>query len=1144
MGGTVKGIIVEIGGDTSGLQKAFSKVNASTASLSKELRNINSLLKLDPSNTTLLAQKQEVLKNNIEETSNKLKSLKEAQKIADEEIEKGTEISKENYRALQREIENTQIKLNKMKAEASKWTSAGNAMEEFGNKVSKISSKVDKLGTTLTTGLTVPIATLAGATVGATSNFESSMTKVAATMGITAKEIEKGSESYKILEEAAKKCGETTKYSASEAAEALNYLALAGYDAKKSAEVLPKVLNLAAAGDLNLAAASDMVTDAMAALNLETQELDKYINEITKTSQKSNTSVAQLGEATLTCAGAVTTSKMSLETMNTELGILANNGIKGAEGGTHLRNIILSLTSPTDVAAKAIKSLGINVTDSKGNIRDLNDVMSDFNKKLDGMSDAKKTNIISTIFNKTDISAVNALIKGSGDEFSNLKKEIKNCGNAAQDMADTMNSDLNGQVTLLKSQIESISITTGKKLIPTAKKAVTNVSNLASKFSELNDEEVENIVKTGLLIASIGPATKIIGKLGSATGTTITTMGNLSKAIANVKNGVKTADGQVGSFTKTLSLLTNPTTLAVVGITAVTGALVAYAIEQEKEKKSMNGLREAIDDQTKSWNNLETSRKDFISTNSTEIVQLENLQTELRKVTDENGKVKEGYKDRAEFVLNQLNSALGTEYSLNNDLIGQYDDLTQKIQATINAKKADLFLEAYNAQYVESLKKRAEATDNVANLQKQYNEDISKMNELDQKINEQLENGILVSDAYLQAREKARESSELHKQALEEEKNQLIQYGNTVVNYENLQAAALTGSSEQITLALANLDEAINRTTINTEESYAKQLFAKDEQVAQMKNLLSEEEIANNETLTREVKARQDSLTTQRNDLVNHFLENAKTLNTLGEEEIEAFKWIATNSSTKYSENIGLMSPDVQNQLKDITNAVNYNVTPMSLVTGNLGQQQEKAYDEKISVMQDDSTKNLETITQIIDNDTEVKRAAGDLGWGASESFNIRADVEQQGKNFDTGISTGIDNNAGVVYDSIRRLGDRMVAELQASIDAHSPSRESMESGENFDDGIIKGVENRSKNVLQAVKKLGISSVQALEKSFVPNFSEIEKFNGKITNKVINGTNTIFTTPNIIFNVQEMNEENLKRCFDFINRKYGSYYPT
>lgn len=221
------------------------------------------------------------------------------------------------------------------------------SIDEYGNEVQESSDKTsvfadvlkaELLSSAIKEGikkLADGIKTIATAATQTGMSFEASMSQVAATMGMTTEEIANGSAEYEILSKAAQDCGKATMFSASQSAEALNYLALAGYDAEKAASTLPRVLNLAAAGGLDLAYASDLVTDSMAALGLETSELDNYIDEMAKTSQKSNTSVAQLGEATLVCAGTVALTGQSLETMNTALGVMANNGLKGAEGGTH-----------------------------------------------------------------------------------------------------------------------------------------------------------------------------------------------------------------------------------------------------------------------------------------------------------------------------------------------------------------------------------------------------------------------------------------------------------------------------------------------------------------------------------------------------------------------------------------------------------------------------------------------------------------------------------------------------------------------------------------------------------------------------------------------------------------------------------------
>ncbi len=517
------------------LKTLETELNQAKADFDKEI----SALEKNATETEKLTAKKKLLEKETEIQSQKVEDLKRQLDIETNSEEKNEEA-----------IANKKLELTKAETELNKYQSE---LKETTNELSKHSISTDKLKTNLSnigtictelgkklSIISIAIAGLIGKAISVGMEFDDSMKQVAATMGITASEIENGSESYNILENAAKECGETTKYSASEAAEALNYLALAGYDAEKSAKVLPKVLNLAAAGNLDLATASDMVTDAMAALSLQTEDLDRYIDEMAKTSQKSNTSVSQLGEATLTCAGTVSMAGMSLETMNTELGILANNGIKGAEGGTHLRNIILSLTSPTDSAAKAIKNLGINVTDSKGNIRDLNDIMQDFNKKLDGMSDAKKTDIISSIFNKTDISAVNALIKDSGEEFSNLNNEIKNANGSAKDMADTMNSSLKGKMTLIKSQIESIAITVTDKLMPTIEKLFEKISDALSWISSLDDSTQSIIVTIGLIIVALGPLLIIIGAIANGASALIGIMGAIATPVL-VVIGVITA---------------------------------------------------------------------------------------------------------------------------------------------------------------------------------------------------------------------------------------------------------------------------------------------------------------------------------------------------------------------------------------------------------------------------------------------------------------------------------------------------------------------------------------------------------------------------------------------------------------------------
>ena len=350
----------------------------------------------------------------------------------------------------------------------------GGAVKDAGAETEKSSGKMETLGKVAKgIGAALAAAVVAvGAAIGAASakinecvevyaGFEDSMMQVAATMGMTAEEIAGGSTDFKMLEQAAKEAGANTRFAASEAAEALNYLALAGYDAEQATAALPGVLNLAAAGGMALGQASDMVTDSMGALKMQTSEMGVFMDQMAKASQKSNTSVKQLGEATLVCAGTVNSTGQSLTTMNTALGILADNGVKGAEGGTHLRNVLLSLASPTDKAAATLKDLGVSVYDNQGNMRDLGDVMTDLNKELGSLSQEERTNALSNIFNKTDLNSVNFLLEGTNGRFKELSGLIEDSAGAATSMAETMEAGLAGTERSFASAVEGMQIEIG-----------------------------------------------------------------------------------------------------------------------------------------------------------------------------------------------------------------------------------------------------------------------------------------------------------------------------------------------------------------------------------------------------------------------------------------------------------------------------------------------------------------------------------------------------------------------------------------------------------------------------------------------------------------------------------------------------------
>lgn len=308
----------------------------------------------------------------------------------------------------------------------------GNTAEESGKKFGGLSSILKGVGTAITAA-SAAAGGFAVVSVRTGMEFDKSMAQVAATMGITMNQLNTQVGSVETafghfegtLRDYAQFMGSNTAFSAKQAADALNYMALAGYDAEKSMRMLPNVLNLAAAGGMELAAASDMVTDAQSALGLSLAETSQMVDKMAAASSKSNTSVAQLGSAFLTIGGTAKNLAGGTTELATALGILADNGIKGSEGGTALRNIVMSLSKPTEKSAKLMKRLGVEAFDAQGNLLPLNETFADLENALSKMSQKRQVEVLGTMFNKFDLKSVNALLATSSARWNELSTAIE-----------------------------------------------------------------------------------------------------------------------------------------------------------------------------------------------------------------------------------------------------------------------------------------------------------------------------------------------------------------------------------------------------------------------------------------------------------------------------------------------------------------------------------------------------------------------------------------------------------------------------------------------------------------------------------------------------------------------------------------------
>ena len=459
-------------------------------------------------------------------------------------------------------------------------------IDESGKKTESVASRMGKATKVAGAVIAGGLGVAAGAATKVGMDFEASMDQVAATMGIVG---DTSDSNFKKLSDAAKQMGATTKYSASQSAEALNYLALAGYDTDKAISALPKVLNLAAAGGIDLAYASDLVTDSMSALGIETDQLEGFTDQMAKTSQKANTNVAQLGEAILTVGGTAKSLKGGTVELNTQLGILADNGIKGAEGGTALRNIILSLGSPTDKAAKLMKKLGLEVYDASGNMRGTNEIFKDLNKILGTMTEQERTKVLSELFNKVDLKSANALLANSGERFDELSKHIANSQGSAEEMAKTMSGNLKGAMDNFKSALEGLGIAAYEKFSEPLTNAVKFVTDGISWLVQaLQSGNLDGILNNIGLALSV-----IVGYLAAIKGYAI-----VSGIIAFVKP-LFTALTMVKSFSGAMAILNavfmaNPIGIVIGLLGALVGAFVYAWNTSETFRNVVVGTWEAV----------------------------------------------------------------------------------------------------------------------------------------------------------------------------------------------------------------------------------------------------------------------------------------------------------------------------------------------------------------------------------------------------------------------------------------------------------------------------------------------------------------------------------------------------------------------
>lgn len=573
----IKGITIEIDGNTSKLVDSLKEVNKQIRNTQSDLRDVEKLLKLDPGNVELLTQKHEMLGKEVENTKEKLQKLKDAQAQMNAS---GVDKSSAEYQALEREIIDCEQSLKKLEKAAiesnvalQKVAAAGEKLKTAGDGIKNVGTQVSKASAAVATGF--------GAAIKTTMDFDSQMSKVKAISGATEEEFQQ-------LRDKAREMGGSTKFSATESAQALEYMAMAGWKTDQMLTGLEGIMNLAAASGEDLATTSDIVTDALTAFGMEASQSGKFADILAAAATNSNTNVAMMGETFKYAAPLFGSMGYSAEDAAIAIGLMGNSGIKATNAGTALRGMLTRLAKPTKESAEAMDVLGITLDDGNGNMLSFMDIMkqlragfgelkiseeelnqelatldanleegsisqkeyddsvSDLMKRAYGAEGAMKAEASAMLAGKNALSGLLAIVNASDEDFNKLTNAIYGAEGTAQEMSEIMQDNLSGQLTILKSQLEELAISLGDILMPYIRQFVEWLQKLVDKFNGMSEGQQKAVVAIGAFITVLGPALIIIGKLIGAIGTIMTYAPVIMSGLSAIVSGIGALIGIIG----------------------------------------------------------------------------------------------------------------------------------------------------------------------------------------------------------------------------------------------------------------------------------------------------------------------------------------------------------------------------------------------------------------------------------------------------------------------------------------------------------------------------------------------------------------------------------------------------------------------
>lgn len=399
-------------------------------------------------------------------------------------------------------------------------------MMTTGKTMRKTGANMESLGRNIL-ALNAPFIAVGGMALKTGMQFDKAMSQVKAVSGATGSEFTR-------LREKAKEIGATTSKSASDAANGMIYLSQAGYSVADTLKLANPLVKTAIAGNMDMAQSASLLADSMHSANIPIGDSTKYLDQVAKTANLSNTNISQLMEAWIGAGGSLRTANISMSQTNALLGILANAGIKGSEAGTSLSRIFMNLNATSSEAGKAMKKLGINVADSSGKMRSKIDVLKELKSKTDKMTEAERNQYIQMIGGKQYANDLKILLDGMGGTFDTLTGKINHSNGALDKMAKTMADNLSGEIDGLKSTWEASLIHISDALVPLARDTIKGITKIVKSLQSVNPVVIRVVARIVMFTTVFGLLNIGVGRFLRTIGSMLLTTGRLTRVFTGM----------------------------------------------------------------------------------------------------------------------------------------------------------------------------------------------------------------------------------------------------------------------------------------------------------------------------------------------------------------------------------------------------------------------------------------------------------------------------------------------------------------------------------------------------------------------------------------------------------------------------------